>query len=157
MATNKPRITVTLEPRVYEVLRAISDNSGQSMSYFISDMLSTNYPIFERMAVSFQRIASQRELHKREIGETLQDAESALAPLLEQAIAQFDMFTSKVEGVLGVQEAVPTPLSNRGVRNDQTDSKKPIKSRSSVHKTPIKTKTKNSPVTRLKKEAGKGA
>ena len=55
MATSKPRITITLNHRQYEVLKAISDCSNQPMSAFISELLEESLPVLERMAESFRK------------------------------------------------------------------------------------------------------
>lgn len=91
MTTKKPRITVTLEPRVYEVLRSISENGGGPMSSFISSLLDENLPTFERMALLFQKFAEQ----KGALASDLEEAQEALAPLAEKALAQLDMFLER--------------------------------------------------------------
>lgn len=174
MSTKKPRITVTLEPRVYEVLRSISVNSGGTMSAFIGSLLSENLPVFERMAVAFQRIAEHQSNQKRQIAEGLGDAEAALAPLLEKALSQFDFFIANIEDAVGAGAATVvgaeatnavavhapkarkiapkkgalTPPSNRGVRFTDETPKKVEKSSTSEGQ-PVK---KRIPKNRPKKE-----
>ena len=112
------------------------------MSKFIAELLSENLPVFERMAVTFQRIAEQQSVQKKRISSGLDEAEAALSPLLEQALSQFDLFMTHVEESLGAggedrandspreasapapdapkrtaKKAAATPPSNRGVRS----------------------------------------
>lgn len=95
MSTKKPRITVTLEPRVYEVIHSISENGGESMSRFIASFFEENLPTFERMALTFQKLAREREAGLKKIGEDLEDAERALSPLLADALKQRDLFAER--------------------------------------------------------------
>ena len=55
MATTKPRITLTLPQRHYDLYRAISDMTHQPMSAFIVELLESAFPTIERMAVTFQK------------------------------------------------------------------------------------------------------
>lgn len=126
MATSKPRITVTLSPRQYEVIRSISQNSGQSMSAFVSELLEQSLPVLERMAETFRKIKTAQDEQKRRIVIELDQAQSEVEPVLAQVIGQFDLFMSRIEsasGVGGVDAkhpparpiAQPTPVTNRGV------------------------------------------
>lgn len=70
MATDKPRLTITLDPRVYSALKGFSDGSGTPMSQFISEMLLQQLPILERMALMIQaakraKPEALREIHER--------------------------------------------------------------------------------------------
>ena len=56
MATTKPRITVTLTHRQHELLKAISDATGSSMSAYVSDLLESCEPVLERMATTMQKL-----------------------------------------------------------------------------------------------------
>lgn len=127
MATTKPRITITLTHRQHEVLKAISDNSGQSMSAFVSEILEQSLPVLERMAESFRKIKSAQDEQRKRIAEELDQAQNAVEPILAQVIGQFDLFMGKVETAAGVsgdtalagadgeRSAAQTPATNRGV------------------------------------------
>lgn len=92
MATTKPRITVTLEPRVYELLRIISQSSSQSMSAFVGDLLASSVPVFERMAVTFQQVAQVSQQQRQQIADAVDDAQRSLEPVMQQVIGQYDIF-----------------------------------------------------------------
>lgn len=126
MPTTKPRITVTLTQRQHDVLTAISSNSGQSMSAFVSEMLEQALPVLERMAESFRKIKAAQVEQKQRIAQELDQAQSAVEPVLAQVLGQFDLFMGKIEraaGVAGTERssgaAAPapaaTPVTNRGV------------------------------------------
>lgn len=138
MATLKPRITVTLTKRQYDVVRAISEFGGQPMSAFISELLEQSLPVLERMAESFRKIKAAKDEHKKRIVEELDQAQAEVEPVLDQVLGQFDLFMKKVEQAAGVgatdarlravapAPAVPlTPVTNRGVTPTPKKGRKP--------------------------------
>jgi len=128
MATTKPRITVTLSQRQHDVLRSISDNSGQSMSTFVNELLEQSLPVLERMAETFRKIKAAQDEQKKRIFEELDQAQAEVEPVLDQVLGQFDLFMTKIEKAAGAaatdareragvaaSAAHPTPVTNRGV------------------------------------------
>lgn len=97
MATTKPRITITLTDHQHKVLKTISESSGQSMSLFISEMLGTAMPTLERMAVTFQKLAETRTLQRERFVEAIDQAQTALEPIAQEAIGQFDLFMARLD------------------------------------------------------------
>lgn len=97
MATAKPRITVTLNDKSYAVLKAISDCSGQPMSTFISEMLDSARPTLERMATTFQKIKNAQVAERSRFLETIDEAQSAIEPVVMETLGQFDLFLGKIE------------------------------------------------------------
>lgn len=136
MATTKPRITVTLTHRQHEVLRSISDNSGQSMSTFISEMLELSLPTLERMASAFQKIKTAQDIQRKKIVAELDEAQAAIEPIVQATVGQFDLFMARVEEAAGVpgtggtpgagaSAAAPAPATNRGATRDKPKAGKP--------------------------------
>jgi uncharacterized protein (DUF1778 family) len=139
MATSKPRITVTLTQRQHDVLKSISDNSGQSMSAFVNELLAQSMPVLERMAESFRKIKEARDEQKKRIVEELDQAQATMEPILGQVLGQFDLFMARLEGATGAavtdaaagragavaSEARQTPATNRGVTTTPTHPPKP--------------------------------
>ncbi len=127
MATTKPRITVTLTQRQYDVLRVISECGGQPMSAFISELLEQSLPVLERMGESFRKIKAAQDEQKKRIVEELDQAQAEVEPVLEQVLGQFDLFMAKIERAAGAAPdgsvatpaaapaAASTPVTNRGV------------------------------------------
>jgi len=129
MATTKPRITVTLSQRQHDVLRSISDNSGQSMSTFVNELLEQSLPVLERMAETFRKIKAAQDEQKKRIVEELDQAQAEVEPVLDQVLGQFDLFMTKIESAAGAaltdaatggaggaaSAAHSTPVTNRGV------------------------------------------
>lgn len=138
MATTKPRITITLSAHQYDVFKSISDNSGQPMSTFITELLELSMPTVERMAETFRKIKlAQDDQRKRMLAE-LDVAQSAVEPVVAQVVGQFDLFMSRVEAAAGVESsaerndaATPpladplTPVTNRGVTPSPLKARKP--------------------------------
>ena len=137
MATTKPRITITLNHRQYEVLKAISDCSNQPMSAFISELLEESLPVLERMAESFRKIKAAQAEQKKRIADELEQAQAGVEPILEQVLGQFDLFMTRVESAAGAggdgvrkrpaapaSAAVRTPVTNRGVTPTPTKTRK---------------------------------
>lgn len=130
MATTKPRITITLSQRQHEVLRSISENSGQSMSTFVSEILELSLPTLERMAETFRKIKAAQDEQRKRIVVELEQAQSEVEPVLDHVMGQFDLFMSRIEEAAGVSgaparsearmdapdapAAAPAPVTNRG-------------------------------------------
>lgn len=138
MATTKPRITITLNERQHAVLRSISENSGQSMSAFLGELLEQALPVMERMAEAFRRIKDVQEDHQRRIIRDLDEAQEAIEPALRQVLGQFDLFMGQVEraaagpgdtsGATGDAAADPHPVIT-GVRSPVPSKVKSPKTR----------------------------
>ena len=54
MATQKPRITITLEPHVYEVLTTLAELQGGSKAGIVSELLESVTPVLERTCYVLQ-------------------------------------------------------------------------------------------------------
>lgn len=144
MATTKPRITITLSQRQYAVLKSISDNSGQPMSAFVNELLEQTLPVLERMAESFRKIKAAQDEQKKRIVDELDQAQSAVEPMLGQVLGQFDLFMTRLEQAAGAgspdarqRAAVPapaassTPVTNRGVTPTPGKDRKPAPGKAS--------------------------
>lgn len=142
MATTKPRITVTLSPQVYQMLRVISSAGGQTMSAIVSDLLDVHSPVLERMAVTMQRMKQLNDEKKAQVHKALDEAEATFAPVLSTALGQFDLFMGKLDAVAGgppsarsdepePRAASRTPRTNRGVTPPPSKPRKPSSSKAS--------------------------
>lgn len=54
--STKKRISLTLTERQYAALKTISDNSEQSMSGFVTEMIEKSLPMIERMGETLRKI-----------------------------------------------------------------------------------------------------
>ncbi len=78
MATTKPRITITITHRQHELLKAISEATGASMSANVSELLETCEPVLERIANTMQKLQSINAQRKASVAAALDEAQSAL-------------------------------------------------------------------------------
>lgn len=147
MATTKPRITITLNDKSYAVLKAISDCSGQPMSTFVTEMLDSARPTLERMAATFQKIKRAQDAERARFLESVDDAQSALEPVVMETLGQFDLFMGKIDraiegrgardgGAAGAltplpSASVPSPPTNRGDTPTRAHASKPKQGKAS--------------------------
>jgi hypothetical protein len=124
MATKKPRITITLDQRTYNVLKVISDCGDKTMSGFVSEMLDAAMPTLERMAVTFQAIKTAQAAEQSKFITSLDRAQAALEPAVMQAVGQFDMFLSSVDAAVAGRGA-PAP-AGRGLPADAAENPRPV-------------------------------
>lgn len=102
MATTRPRITITLTDRQHEILRSISQSTGQSMSSNVVELLDLALPTLERMAVAMQAIAKSREEQIGRVRTQLDEAQAVLEPMAASVVAQTDLFWGRIEEAAGV-------------------------------------------------------
>jgi len=136
MATTKPRITITLTDRQHEVLKSISDSSGQSMSSVVSEVLEPSMPVLERMAATFQHLKRAKDADKARVVRAMEDAQDVFEPLANQASDQLDLFLKSLEASYPINaepiavKAAPgrpkTPPTNRGVTPHLSKAPKPL-------------------------------
>lgn len=96
MATNKPRITVTLEPEHYAVLAEMAAISKSSMSSILAEIAAEAMPVFARVV----KLAKEAEAAKAGIGDRVKElaaeAELQMLPLARDALKTFDMFDDAI-------------------------------------------------------------
>jgi hypothetical protein len=90
MSTSKPRITLTLEPGVYEVVRRLSAASGDSMSAVITDFLDLAVPQMQRIALVLEHAKAIPSETKEELRASLARSEARLLSSVADALAQGD-------------------------------------------------------------------
>lgn len=99
MATSKPRITVSLEPDVYEVVSRLANANRKSMSSVVTDFLDLAQPQMRRMVVILEAARAAPDQAKASIRKSLDRAESVLLPVLLEAIEQQDLFLASEAGL----------------------------------------------------------
>ena len=146
MATTKPRITITLNQRTYEVIKAIGELGGQPMSAFVSEMLDSALPTLERMAATFQAVKTAQTAERGKFLSSLDRAQAALEPAVMEAVGQFDLFLATVE------DAVADGGRDEGAAPAATADPRPVTRGS----TPLKRKISAASTNAIKPRAGKG-
>lgn len=124
MATNRPRITITLTERQHDILRSLSEFGGKPMSAFVVELLDVSLPTLERLAATMQAISKARQTDIDRIRDQIDEAQRVFEPMAMAVVAQSDMFLGRVEqAAAGAGGQVPpapaaarsTPPTNRGV------------------------------------------
>ena len=152
MATQKPRITVTLEQDVYDTIRGLSDAQGCTMSGLISEFLSMVNPVQQRVLQAVKKAQSLNVESKADMVASLEASEAQLTEMLGPLLALMDQLA----------EGQP-PHSNTGVTNStdgtKNEKKKASKARSRASQLDIfdtKTQERKNTKTRERKNT-KGA
>lgn len=145
MATTKPRITITLTERQHQLLKAIGEGSGYSMSALVVDLVEASEPVLERMAVTFQKLKQASDAQKSHMKKSLDEAQSAFEPLVTAGLNQLDMFFGQIEdaslgekrtgeraastGRKSPRAAPASPHTNRGVTPNRAKPRKAASSK----------------------------
>lgn len=129
MPTNKPRITITLEPHTHAVLTELSRLQGKSKSGIITEFLETVVPVLERTCYLLQLAQSATATVNDDLKASMERAEATLFKMFNDAMGEMDGVTellsrgvdessAKVGGDTGAESrsrASLPPHSNTGV------------------------------------------
>ena len=105
MATKKPRITITLEPEVYETLRDLAELQGRPLSSLVSDQLNLTHPVQQKVLAAVRNVFSIEAEARQDLADRLDSAQSQADASLGPLLALLD----------GFAEATQPPHSNTGV------------------------------------------
>lgn len=108
MATNKPRINVTLEPHRYALFKRLAALQGVSMSALIAELMETVADPMERVCVVLEAAAKAPGDLKSGLRAAVDRAEATLMPNALKTLEQFDMFVGDIGKVI---EAAGAPGS----------------------------------------------
>ena len=92
MATTKPRITVTLEPRTHEVLARLAAVSHKSMSSIVAQFVDVSAPSLERVVVVMERAKAAPKETLDGVAASVERASRDVIERLQAAMGQADMF-----------------------------------------------------------------
>lgn len=96
MATEKPRITISLEPQVYEVVRRLSAASGDSMSRVVTQFLDVAVAPMERMVVVLEQANRMPQETTEAVRASILRAEAKLLPkVMARFVEQNDLFLAE--------------------------------------------------------------
>jgi len=104
MATQKPRITITLDQEVYDTIKGLSDAQGCSMSGLVSEFLAMVNPVQQRVLSAIRKAQSLSTESKANMVSSLEAGEAQLTEMLGPLLAIMDQ----------ISEGQP-PHSNTGV------------------------------------------
>lgn len=158
MTTKNPRLTITLQPKLAAQLRRMSELTGNSQSYLISDLLDGSTQVFDRVIKVLEAAEGAKQSIKGKVSADLEAAQGRIESQFQLVMAEFDDATlpllDEVEAVKRrarrgarrdadaparrTTSAQPTPLSNRGVRYDQTTTESVAPKQTSAGRKPKK-------------------
>lgn len=124
MATDKPRITITLSPEQHFVLKRLATLQGGSMSRIVTDLLGEVTPVLSRVCDTLEVAKRAQEGVRLNLRRAAQEAEEDIRPLAEIARNQFDLFASELERLVQTAGESPQPVitgateSQRGGKRD---------------------------------------
>lgn len=104
MATQKPRITITLDQEVYDTIKGLSDAQGCSMSGLVSEFLAMVNPVQQRVLSAIRKAQSLSTESRVNMVSSLEASEAQLTEMLGPLLAIMDQ----------ISEGQP-PHSNTGV------------------------------------------
>lgn len=113
MATDKPRITITLEPEHYAVLQRMAKVQRGSMARIVTDLFREVAPMLERVTEAMETAAKAQEGMKASIRKAAEDAERDMQPLVATMVGQFDHFAQELERLV-VSGAESPPVARPG-------------------------------------------
>jgi len=96
MATNKPRITITLNPYVYATLKHMSELGGQPMSTIISELLDSVHEPFMRTVALLDAAAQAPKQVKDGLRQSFEAVERELYGTVGYTVAQMDWLTEQL-------------------------------------------------------------
>ena len=121
MATQKPRITISLDRDVYDTIRGLSDAQGCTMSGLISEFLTMVNPVQQRVLQAVKKAQSLNVESKADMVASLEASEAQLTEMLGPLLALMDQL-----------EGGEPPHSNTGVTNSTDGTKNEKKTASKV-------------------------
>lgn len=93
MATQNPRITITLTPSTHSILQELSSLTGNSMSALVGDLLASNEPVFIRMTTVLRAAKEVTHQGHAQMVEALEKAQGKLEAQLGLALETMDQVT----------------------------------------------------------------
>lgn len=107
MATDKPRLTISLTQDQYDVIKRLSTLQGVPMARVVADLVAEVAPVLEKVVEALAIAARAQENVKVNLRRVVDQAEQDFRPIVSQVLNQFDMFAGELEGL--VREAGGAP------------------------------------------------
>ena len=136
MATNKPRITITLKEADYAVLKRLNALNGVPMARSISELVEVVTPVLARISDNLEKVRMADENVKKSLLNSAERSLSEMEEIYAVALDNLDMFSAE----LG--EAVEKAQVSGGGHDDSAmargvvaaDAKRPPSSNTGVRK-----------------------
>lgn len=98
MATQKPRLTVTLEPHTYAVLAQLAELQNRPKSKVITELLESVTPVLERTCYVLQMAERATSGVNDDIRASMERSEAKLQAMMNEAMGQLDIFAGALVG-----------------------------------------------------------
>lgn len=115
MATDKPRITVTLKHEDYLVLSELSKVNGQSMSAIVAELVSTVTPVMARVIAASRVFERSQDEAKERVRAMFDEAEERVLPAVKQLEDEFMSMLDNLNAMEPEADQDPRPVT-RGSR-----------------------------------------
>lgn len=100
MATDKPRITISLTQDQYDVIKRLSGLQGVPMARVVTDLVAEVAPVLEKVVEALSIAAKAQENVKVNLRRVVTEAEEDFRPIVAQVMNQLDMFAGQLESMV---------------------------------------------------------
>ena len=111
MATDKPRITVTLKHEDYLVLSELSKVNGQSMSAIVAELVSTVTPVMARVIAASRVFERSQDEAKERVRAMFDEAEERVLPAVKQLEDEFMSMLDNLNSMESEADQDPRPVT----------------------------------------------
>ena len=119
MATNKPRLTITLDSDNYELLKELSELQKVSVSFLINDLVSTTSEPLKEVLKALRVLNSFQSDTKRSFVNANARAQHELGLISELAMSVLGGVVEGFVSASGDSQPLQPPYSNHGGQNLQ--------------------------------------
>lgn len=109
MATERHRITISLESKDYETLRRLARLQRAPMSRIVSELVEEVTPVLERVCAAIEVAAKANEGVKVSIRRAVAEAEQSLLPHAQAVARQFSDFEGQLRSLVGQIDRLDDP------------------------------------------------
>lgn len=96
MATEKPRVAVTMEQEEYEMLSAFAARQGMSRGAVLRDLWLMASPVMVRVLKLLEEAERAKDSVRDGIRQAAIDAEAQMMPMAREALSNFDLFEEAI-------------------------------------------------------------
>ena len=121
MATDKPRITISLTQDQYDVIKRLSTLQGVPMARVVTDLVAEVTPVLEKVVEALSIAARAQENVKVNLRRVVDQAEQDFRPIVSQVLNQFDMFADQLQTLVHVSGAEAGPTVGAAATDGGTD------------------------------------
>lgn len=114
MPTAKPRITIMLEPRSYEVIKRLSAAGGESMSSIVAEFVNVALPSLERVVLVLERARAAPKEVSAGLRAAVERAERDMLPAMSDALGHYDLFMEEAEAATRPKRTRPARARSGG-------------------------------------------